>query len=114
FLAAAAWPIHRVEAWHVAFVGGYLLLTLGIGTRVVVSHGGHAMTEERVVLSRLAVAALVLATVARTLAPVFDPARATLHPASAAALAMLALGGWLLAAWPRLRSTRPALIRPEP
>jgi uncharacterized protein involved in response to NO len=113
FLAAAVWPLHRVEAWHVAFAGGYTLLTLGIGTRVVVSHGGHAMSEENAVLSTLAVTALVAATLVRALAPVLDPARATLHHGIAAALAMLALGGWLLAAWPRLRRTRPKLMQPE-
>jgi uncharacterized protein involved in response to NO len=113
FTAAATWPLHRVEAWHVAFAGGYALLTLGIGTRVVVSHGGHAMPEEGAVLSWFAVAALLAATLVRALAPVIDPSRATLHHAIAASLAALAFGGWLLAAWPRLRKTRPALLRLE-
>jgi len=107
------WPLHRVEAWHVAFAGGYALLTLGIGTRVVVSHGGHAMSEEDVVLSALAVQALVAAALVRSLGPVLDPTHATQHHAVAAALAIVALGGWLLAAWPRLRRTRPRLIRLE-
>jgi len=113
FTAAAVWPLHRVEAWHVAFAGGYALLTLGIGTRVVVSHGGHAMSEEDVVLSALAVQALVAAALVRSLGPVLDPTHATQHHAVAAALAIVALGGWLLAAWPRLRRTRPRLIRLE-
>ena len=113
FTAAAVWPVHRVEAWHVAFVGGYLLLTLGIGTRVVVSHGGHAMAEEGDVLSWWAVAALAAAALLRALGPVFDPARTTLHQAVAAALAVLALLGWLLAAWPRIRRTRPKLVTLE-
>jgi uncharacterized protein involved in response to NO len=113
FLAAAIWPVHRVEAWHVAFAGGYALLTLGVGTRVVVSHGGHAMTEERVVLSAGAIAALLAATLVRALGPVADPPRLALHHAVAAALAMLAFGMWLLAAWPRLRRTRRQLLMPE-
>ena len=114
FTAAAVWPLHRVEAWHVAFAGGYALLTLGIGTRVVVSHGGHAMTEERVVLSWWAVAALAVATLLRALGPVFDPERTTLHQAVAAGLAALALVGWFGAAWPRIRRARPRLLRVEP
>jgi uncharacterized protein involved in response to NO len=114
FTAAAVWPIYRVEAWHVAFAGGYALLTLGIGTRVVVSHGGHAMSEEGAVLSVFAVAALLAAMLVRALAPVLDPTRATLHHGIAAVLATLALGGWLLAAWPRLLRTRPKLLRMEP
>jgi uncharacterized protein involved in response to NO len=113
FVAAAIWPLHRVEAWHVAFVGGYVLLTLGIGTRVVVSHGGHAMSEEGSVLSWWAVAALAAAALVRALGPTFDPQRTTLHQAVAATLAVLALGGWFLAAWPRLRHTRPRLLTLE-
>ena len=113
FTAAAIWPVHRVEAWHVAFVGGYVLLTLGIGTRVVVSHGGHAMPEEGAVLSWWAVAALVAAALLRALGPTFDPEHASLHQGVAAALALLALGGWFLAAWPRIRRTRPRLLTLE-
>ena len=113
FVAAAIWPLHRVEAWHVAFVGGYVLLTLGIGTRVVVSHGGHAMAEEGAVLSWWAVSALAAATLLRALGPTFDPERTALHNGTAAGLAVLALGGWFVAAWPRLRRTRPKLIAVE-
>ena len=113
FVVAAIWPLHRVEAWHVAFVGGYALLTLGIGTRVVVSHGGHAMNEEGGVLSWWAVAALGGALLVRALGPTFDPARTALHQGVAAALAVLALLGWFVAAWPRIRRTRPKLITLE-
>ncbi len=113
FAAAALWPLHRIEAWHVAFVGGYALLTLGIGTRVVVSHGGHAGSEERVLLSGPALASLVLALLVRALGPVFDPARLTLHHAVAAALAVGAFSLWLLGAWPRVRYTKRALLNPD-
>ena len=115
FVAAALFPLHRIEAWHVAFVGGYALLTLGIGTRVVVSHGGHANTEERVLLSGPALAALALALLVRALGPPFDPARVTLHHALAAALGVVAFGLWLAGAWPRVWRTRrppPMVIRP--
>jgi uncharacterized protein involved in response to NO len=113
FTAAALWPDRRVEAWHVAFAGGYALLTLGIGTRVVVSHGGHAMAEESSVLSGTAVGALLAATLVRALGPLLDPARTTAYHALAAALAALAFALWLLRAWPRLRRTREALLMPE-
>ncbi len=106
FTLAALFPIHRVEAWHVAFVGGYALLTLGIGTRVVVSHGGHAMTEERVVLTSLVVTLLAAALVVRAVGPVADPARLILHHAIASSLALLAFALWLTGAWPRVRNTR--------
>jgi uncharacterized protein involved in response to NO len=113
FTLAALLPLQRVEAWHLAFVGGYALLTLGIGTRVVVSHGGHAMGDEGAVLSWLVVAALVAAALVRSLGPALDPTRATLHHAIAAALATLAFGAWIAGAAPRLRRTRPALLRVE-
>ena len=96
-----------------AFIGGYALLTLGIGTRVVVSHGGHAMSEEGAVLSWLAVLALVAAALVRSLAPVLDPPRTTLHHATSAALGVAAFASWLAAAWPRLLRPRPALLRVE-
>lgn len=112
FTAAAFVPAQRVEAWHVAFVGGFALLTLAIGSRVVVSHGGHARVEERVVLSALPVGALVLAAAVRALAPALDPAHATHHHALAAILGVIAFAGWLAPAWPRLRHTKRALMMP--
>lgn len=114
FTGAALSPIHRVEAWHLVFVGGYALLTLGIATRVVVSHGGHPMTDEAVVLSRLAVGALLLATLVRTLGPALDPGHATLQHVLAAGLAVVALGAWLAGAWPRLLRMRRAWVVPKP
>ena len=87
-------------------VGGYALLTLGIGTRVVVSHGGHAMTEERAVLSGAVVTLLGLAVAVRAIGPVADPGRLVLHHATASLLALAALALWLAGAWPRVRRTR--------
>ena len=112
FTAAAVFPVHRVEAWHVAFVGGYALLTLGIGTRVVVSHGGHAMSEERVVLSSAALVCVALATLVRAFGPAFDPAHATLQHMLAAVFASAAFIAWLAAAWPRIRRTRTPMLMP--
>ena len=115
FTAAALFPLQRIEAWHVAFVGGYALLTLGIGTRVVVSHGGHATVEERVVLTGTVVTALLAAAMVRALGPALDPARLALHHAIAALLAVFALARWLAGAWPRVRRTRrgpPSVVVP--
>jgi uncharacterized protein involved in response to NO len=114
FTAAALLPLQRVEAWHVAFVGGYALLTLGIATRVVVSHGGHPMTDEPRVLSRFALGALALATLVRTLGPTLDPRHAMLQHGLAGGLGALAFAAWMAAAWPRIRRTRRALLMPAP
>ena len=114
FTAAALFPVFRVEAWHVAFVGGYTLLTLGIGTRVVVSHGGHAMSEERLLLSATALVALALAALVRVFGPPLDPAHATLQHMLAATLACVAFVAWMAAAWPRVRHTRTPMLMPGP
>jgi uncharacterized membrane protein len=106
FVAAAVWPMHRVEAWHVAFIGGYTLLTLSIGTRVVVSHGGHARSEERVLLTFVGIAALLASALVRSLGPAFDPEHTGAHHALAAVLGTLALAVWLRGAWPRVQRTR--------
>ena len=112
FTAAAVFPLQRIEAWHVAFVGGYTLLTLGIGTRVVVTHGGHPMADEQRLLSVFALAALGAATLVRTLGPPLDPAHATLMHMLAAALASAAFIAWLAGAWPLVRRTRRAVLMP--
>jgi uncharacterized protein involved in response to NO len=46
WLAALA-PAYRVDLLHVVFMGGFTLLILAVGMRVVLSHGGHALSAER-------------------------------------------------------------------
>jgi len=46
WLAALA-PAYRVDLLHVVFMGGFTLLILAVGTRVSLSHGGHALSAER-------------------------------------------------------------------
>ena len=52
FLIAGLWliaifPNYHIDFLHVLFMGAFTLLILAVGTRVVLSHGGHALTEER-------------------------------------------------------------------
>jgi uncharacterized protein involved in response to NO len=52
FLIAGLWLIaifrnYHIDFLHVLFMGAFTLLILAVGTRVVLSHGGHALTEER-------------------------------------------------------------------
>jgi uncharacterized protein involved in response to NO len=49
-VGAAVAPLHATALLHLALIGGYGALTLGIATRVVVTHGGHAVDRERAVL----------------------------------------------------------------
>jgi len=51
-LIAASWvvaaiPKYRIDFLHVMFMGAFTLLVLAVGTRVVLSHGGHSLTEEK-------------------------------------------------------------------
>ena len=114
FTAAALLPLHRVEAWHVAFVGGYALLTLGIGTRVVVSHGGHPMGDESHVLSGWALGALAAAGLVRVFGPALDPGHVTMHHFAAATLGCVAFATWAAGAWPRLLHPNVATLVPAP
>ncbi|HVD59446.1 MAG TPA: NnrS family protein, partial [Gemmatimonadaceae bacterium] len=44
---AAALPRYRIDFLHVLFIGGFTLMILAIGTRVTLSHGGHALAQEQ-------------------------------------------------------------------
>jgi len=51
-LIAASWlvvvtPKYRIDLMHIMFMGGFTLLVLAVGTRVVLSHGGHDLSQER-------------------------------------------------------------------
>jgi uncharacterized protein involved in response to NO len=43
----AASPKYRIDLLHVTFMGGFTLLILAVGTRVVLSHGGHSLALEK-------------------------------------------------------------------
>lgn len=106
-LAAVAPPWATTGVLHVVFVGGFALLTLGIGTRVVISHGRHGLPAERAVLTPAVVVLLALALVLR-LAAEFAGARG-LHLLAGAGLAWVAAWVlWSVGAVPRIVSPRPA------
>lgn len=104
--AAAAFPAHEIAAWHVTFVGGFGLLTMAIGTRVTVTHGGHPGTDEPKVLGWASLALLGAALLSRLAGGEVDPTRS--HAlAGAAAAWVLAWALWLSGALPRvLRKAR--------
>jgi uncharacterized protein involved in response to NO len=110
-LAAALWPAHEIAAWHVAFIGGYGLLTLAIGTRVVVSHGGHVAADEARLLGIPALACVALALALRLAGGEANPALSPMLGA-AAGLWSLAWLLWLAAALPRIVRTKRALMMP--
>jgi uncharacterized protein involved in response to NO len=109
--AAALLPAHEIAAWHAVFIGGYGLLTMAIGTRVVVSHGGHDVRDEGRVLGAAPLAALALALLVRSAAGEADPALAP-RLAAAGVLWAIAWALWLAGALPRV--LRPGRTRPAP
>lgn len=70
---AALDPLHRMAGGHLIYVGGFGLLTMGIGTRVVVSHGKHPPNLDRRLLNA-PVIVLVIAAALLRVASEFVPA----------------------------------------
>jgi len=62
---AALLPSRAMAGLHLVFIGGFGLLTIGVGTRVVVMHGGHPPAAERLVLGAGVAVALAGALIAR-------------------------------------------------
>ncbi len=104
---AALWPAQATTAYHVMLIGGYGLLTLGIGSRVTVAHGRHAFAEETRLLTPALLVALALALATR-LGAALAPAHLFSVYALSAAFWMLAWALWAAAALPRIvRTVRP-------
>ena len=95
--AAALLPLHAVAALHVVLLGGFATLTLGIASRVVVTHGGHGPDREDRLVTPARAALLALALAAR-LAAEADPAHGPHWLAAAGTAWILAWAGWSMAA----------------
>ncbi|MGE5175282.1 MAG: NnrS family protein [Hyphomicrobiales bacterium] len=102
----ALFPLRPLLGAHVVLIGGFALLTAGIGTRVVVRHGGYPLGEEGRVLRAGVVALLGVALAARVAAELAPDARAALLSASALAW-IAAWTTWGAGAWPRVAPRRP-------
>jgi uncharacterized protein involved in response to NO len=96
---AALWPAHAIAGFHIAFLGGFSLLILGIATRVVVTHGKFPLQYERRLLT-LRVVALVVAALALRLAGEFMPGLSTHLYAGSGTLWVLAWLDWGIRAVP--------------
>jgi uncharacterized protein involved in response to NO len=101
----ALMPGLRLGGLHVVFIGGFAMLTLGIGTRVLVAHGGYPPAEERTVLSPVLVAT-VLVTLAARLTAEAQPSRSALWLAISGGLWVLGWLAWAFRAVPRLAQVR--------
>jgi len=96
WLVAAA-PRYRADFLHVLFIGGFTVMILAVGTRVVLSHGGHGSTsEQRSWPLRLGMTLGLIAMVARLGAP-FAPRSFFEHLALAALFWLAAMLVWSIA-----------------
>ena len=102
---AASWPAQAIAAYHVVFLGGFGLLTLGIGTRVVVSHGRQPLTNEGRLLAVPVLSAVGLALVLRAFAAL-APRIMVAALAASAALWSIAWVLWAVQAVPGIVAPR--------
>jgi uncharacterized protein involved in response to NO len=104
---AAVFPFHAVAFQHLVFIGGYGLLTMAIGTRVVTGHGRFPIADEARMLSPVVVVLVGLALALRVGAEFAPDAHHALG--GSAALWILAWLAWALGALPRIaRRAAPA------
>lgn len=113
FLVGGLWLIalfrsHHIDYLHVLFMGAFTLLILAVGTRVVLSHGGYALTEERRSWPlRIAIAATLIGMSAR-LSVIASPTESFYftHLAWAGVLWIMGIGLWGLYLTRRIRRSR--------
>ena len=105
--AAVIAPRFTLGALHVVFIGGFSLLTFGIGTRVVVAHGQHPLADEPRVLSWRVITLLAMALLAR-LAAEWMPARSALFLGASGVLWISAWADWAWRGLPRWMAPRSA------
>jgi hypothetical protein len=109
FLIAALWivaavPKYRIDFLHVMFMGSFTLLIMSVGTRVILSHGGHALTGEiRSWPLRIGLTTGLIALLARLGAP-FAPNSYFAHLAWAGLLWISGLILWGVYAIRRIRT----------
>jgi uncharacterized protein involved in response to NO len=93
WLAALA-PAYRVDFLHVVFMGGFTLLVLAVGTRVVLSHGGHPLSRERRSWALRIGIATGLAALSIRLGAAFAPDSFFLHLGVAALVWIAGMSVW--------------------
>jgi uncharacterized protein involved in response to NO len=109
FLIAGLWiaasaPKYRIDLLHIIFMGGFTLLILAVGTRVVLSHGNYALSEEQKSWPlRIGLITGLIALLARTAAP-FTPNSYFSHLAWAALFWISGIVFWGIYLYRRIRS----------
>lgn len=101
-LCAAFWPSARVGSLHLFFASGIGLITLAVGTRVILGHAGrHDLLGGRILWLRWVTGLLILAATTRMSADFLPAIRASHHNYAAWTWAVAGVL-WLLALAPCL------------
>jgi hypothetical protein len=100
----AAIPKYRIDFLHIMFMGGFTLLVLAVGTRVVLSHGGHSLMEEKRSWPLRIGLTTGLVALSSRLAAVFLPSSYYSHLAWAAVLWIVGMLIWGSFLFRRIRS----------
>jgi uncharacterized protein involved in response to NO len=91
------WPLQRVGSLHLYFVSGIGLITLTVGTRVILGHAGrHDLLGGKILWLRWVVGLAILAATTRMSADFLPAIRASHHIYAAWTWAILSLI-WLVA-----------------
>ena len=101
-LCAALWPSARVGSLHLFFASGIGLITLAVGTRVILGHAGrHDLLGGRILWLRWVTGLLILAATTRMSADFLPAIRASHHKYAAWTWAVAGVV-WLVALAPCL------------
>ena len=101
-LLPAVLPGYRLANLHLTFIGGFSIILFTVSTRVIIGHAGQShLFRKRLPFLIVALALLVVATIARVGADFIPPGRNS-HLVYAALIWLLAATVWLVALGPKL------------
>ena len=96
-VCAAVWPLARIGSLHLFFVSGLGLVTMAVGTRVILGHAGHHdLLGGKIVWLRWVIGLAILAAATRMTSDFIPAVRISHHNYAAWSWAAAALV-WLLA-----------------